>query len=206
MAEGSVLGKVHCRFLKEYLYFPNIKVLTKDLEALKKEVSRLLRESFKKADKVLIRAREGSSLAKVLEELNLKLIRKTAIMELENYLEVEVPKEFSFERLKDKEILIRLHDEIFSDAFLFEPLTSERAEAYVSENSKNEFYVACFKGQIVGLVALTTYDDKAVISHIGLIKNYRGRGLSKYLLNFALNRSKLLNASMVELGIDLSVL
>lgn len=43
-----------------------------------------------------------------------------------------------------------------------------------------------------------------MITALGLIRNYGGKGLGKYPLNFTLSRFKALRAKKVELAVDLS--
>jgi len=73
----------------------------------------------------------------------------------------------------------------------------------ISEKSNSESYVARLKDQDVGLISLSTYDDKGLLPLIGLVQDQRGRGFGRHLLNFAIDRFKSLKARRVELAVDL---
>ena len=103
----------------------------------------------------------------------------------------------------DDEVLIKIHNDVFSEEEGFIPLDEERLRMMKSSESWSRtkiYFIQTEEGGTVGLVSyVIKRDGKVLIEAIGIRKGFRGRGLGKYLLNYVLNEIK-------ELGHDLAYL
>jgi len=103
----------------------------------------------------------------------------------------------------DDGVLIRIHNEVFSEEEGFIPLDEERLRIMKNSESWSRtriYFIQTEEGDTVGLASyVIKKDGKVLIEAIGIRKGFRGRGLGKYLLNYVLNETK-------ELGYDLAYL
>lgn len=94
----------------------------------------------------------------------------------------------------DDDLLIYIHNNVFKDEEDFIPLNKETLSLWKRDPNwlRTKIYFAVLKnGEVVGYVAyVRRRSGKALIDSLGVIKNYRGKGIGNTLLSYVLNELK----------------
>lgn len=143
---------------------------------------------------------------------NLGFTMKSGVYELNRYLndlnvcDYNCDSEISFHKLingRDEKIRCKIQNQIFGSNSRIN-LTEE--DIIIDE--LQEYYIeggAVFikkQSEYIGYGQIIKEKDTAVIVNFGILKEYRGEGYSKYLLNYLLNHTVELGFKKVKLNVD----
>jgi len=205
-AGADDIAKIIYEKRKGFLYISSLVIFKKDSEVLR----RVLKEFLQKFSgyKVWIRAREEVFIKSLLRGLGFELKGYTYIMrtELPSQLRYEGRLKFKRVSLKEIDLFIRLHDTIFIENPypsplnpILRPIRLEEAVILVRDNYSYYVYLG---EELVGLLALSLQGSKGVISVVGVLPEYRGRGIGREIMFFALSKLRDFGVKVVELGVD----